>query len=250
VKKNHIHYSPSAASGGQAGSDVFLQIAGREKSFIVFADSPAEKKEWCLKLCDAMVARQAPRRQGVVDTVTNSVGNSLAQSRSGRALMAQAEAEADGEGGGDGGEGGRVKGEAPIQEELSDTSDDDDAAYDSSSGGGAERGGDHRHNRRQHRRNQKKIKEQTSKQSQQTKRVCPGGGGGDGGGDEHIGAGGLRRGGSQVDVVAPIMVAGHRGNKPRQCAICQRRFTMLRKPVNCGNCGTPVCDNCSRSRRW
>ena len=45
----------NAFSNEEDYEDVFLQITGREKSFMAFADSPEEKQEWCMKLAAVCV---------------------------------------------------------------------------------------------------------------------------------------------------------------------------------------------------
>lgn len=107
VKKCHIHYHQKKCEGTNGDTDIFLHIAGREKSFIAFADSAAEKREWCLKLCDAMVATQAVtqgRRQSVIDVMTGGVSTENSKSGTCKKLCK----------------------EAAIQEELSDTDDEKD----------------------------------------------------------------------------------------------------------------------------
>lgn len=58
--------------------DVFIQITGREKSFMAYADSTEEKQEWCMKLATALKAQRKVargRRESIISLITSSPGS-------------------------------------------------------------------------------------------------------------------------------------------------------------------------------
>eukprot|EP00750_Incisomonas_marina_P033043 INCI9535.1.p1 GENE.INCI9535.1~~INCI9535.1.p1 ORF type:complete len:860 (-),score=153.39 INCI9535.1:1053-3632(-) len=58
--------------------DVFIQITGREKSFMAYADSTEEKQEWCMKLATALKAQRKVargRHDSIISLITPSPGS-------------------------------------------------------------------------------------------------------------------------------------------------------------------------------
>jgi len=71
VQKQHI----KNLSKVENVDDVFIQITGREKSFMAYADSTEEKQEWCMKLATALKAQRTAargRRPSIIGMLKNS----------------------------------------------------------------------------------------------------------------------------------------------------------------------------------
>jgi hypothetical protein len=226
---------------------VFLQIIGREKSFMAFADSPEQKEEWCLVLATALRAAKTGRNRSSIIAQLSAGGTVLGADLEEELASDtdddddDGEADGDGDGGGGGGGGGGSGGGG------GDGGDGNGDGGGGIGGGGGDDGGG-------------SVGDNGSRS----------GGHGDATGNSASSSDGRRWGpsgrikSSAAAAAAATAAAAMatleddewvaptwQSDRTRvACPRCHKKFGLMRRRHHCRGCGTVVCDNCSKHRLW